>query len=53
MSKAHIGMFEKELQKIPAHLHKRVATAIHRNVEHRVKEYMDEFRKEVFDDLQK
>ena len=45
------GMFEEELSVIPQEMHARIATLIHRDVEMRVKEYMEEFRKEVFDNL--
>ena len=44
-------MFSEELSKIPMELHQRVAQLIHRDVEIRVKEYMTNIRKDVFDQL--
>ena len=44
------GTFEEELSKIPPHMHQKVAYLVHNNVERRVSEYMNEFRKEL--DLQ-
>lgn len=50
MPKVHVlgGMFDDELSKIPKHMHRKLAQLIHRNVENRVREYMSQFRDDVF-----
>ena len=43
---------EDELEQIPPHLREKVAYMIDTNVEKRVKDYMDQFRTEVYDELE-